>query len=190
VAVVGVLALQGDYEAHARAVTELGHEVRLVKRPSHLEDVAALILPGGESTTMLKLLASEELLEPLTSFGRSGRPLFGTCAGTILLATRVTAPEQASLALLDVDVERNAYGRQLDSFVAPLASDDPGLDGVEGVFIRAPAIRRVGPEVEVVASQGGLPVLVRQGPVWAATFHPEMTSDTRVLSRVLEDVAA
>jgi len=188
VAEVGVLALQGDYEAHARALAALGHRARLVKRPAHLDGAAALVLPGGESSSMLRLLATEELTEPLTAFCRSGRPVFGTCAGAILLAQRVTSPAQRSLGLLDIDIERNAYGRQQDSFVAPLRSDDPALDGVEGVFIRAPVIRRTGPEVEVLASHDGLPVLVRQGPIWAASFHPEMTDDARVLSTVLADL--
>jgi len=191
VRVVGVLALQGDHEAHARAVASTGRTQRLVKRPEHLEGCDALLLPGGESTTMLKLLHSEQLLEPVTDFCRTGRPVLGTCAGAILLARHVTGPEQQSLGALDIDVERNAYGRQLDSFIAPLTGQGRGmaLDGVEGVFIRAPVIRRVGDDVETYLEHDGLPVLVRQGNLWAATFHPEMSDDGRVLDVVLTDGA-
>lgn len=184
---VGVLALQGDHEAHARSAQAAGHETRLVKLPAHLEGCDALLMPGGESTTMLRLLRGEDMLEPLAAYCRSGRPVLGTCAGAILLAQSVSSPSQDSLGVLDIDVERNAYGRQLDSFIAPLEGVGAGaaLDGVEGVFIRAPVIRRVGPEVEVVLEHEGLPVLVRRGAVWAATFHPEMTDDRRVIDAVL-----
>lgn len=182
---VGVLALQGDYEAHSRSLSVLGHQAVEVKRPKHLTDVAALVLPGGESSTMLRLLASEDLLEPLAAFCRSGKPVFGTCAGAILLAKNVSGPDQPSLGLIDMDVERNGYGRQRDSFIAELAADDNALAGVEGVFIRAPIIRRTGPGVSVLLQHDGLPVLVRQGSVWAATFHPEMTTDGRIYQRVL-----
>ncbi len=182
---VGVLALQGDYAAHERAVAALGHRVRQVKAAAALESLDALLLPGGESTTMLKFLQGEELFEPLASFCRSGRPVFGTCAGAILLATEVTRPEQASLGIVDMTVERNAYGRQVDSFIARVEDAAPALRGVEAVFIRAPIIRRTGPGVEVLMRHDGHPVLVRQGAVYAATFHPEMTDDTRVLAAVL-----
>lgn len=188
---IGVLALQGDFAAHGKALAALGHEVCEVKRPEHLPGLDALVLPGGESSTMLRLLASEDLLEPLLAFCRGGRPVLGTCAGAILLARHVSAPEQPSLDLLDIDVERNAYGRQLDSFIAPLQGDDPELDGVEGVFIRAPIIRRCGPQTQVVLRHDGLPVLVRQGSLWAATFHPEMGQDgARVLAHVFSDAGA
>ncbi len=181
---VGVLAIQGDYAAHQRALSALGRESVRVKTPAHLEGVDALILPGGESTTMLKLLENEALFEPLAAACRSGMPVLGTCAGAILLAKHVSNPEQSSLGVLDISVERNAYGRQLDSFVTTLSSDG-SFDGVEAVFIRAPVIRSTGPDVEIVLEHEGDPVLVRCGPVWAATFHPEMTSDTRILSAVL-----
>ena len=182
---VGVLALQGDFAAHERAVAALGHRVRQVKCAAALESLDALLLPGGESTTMLKFLQDEQLLEPLADFCRSGRPVFGTCAGAILLASEVTSPAQTSLGIVDMSVERNAYGRQVDSFIAHIEDAVPALRGVEAVFIRAPRIRRVGPGVEVLMRHAGDPILVRQGPVYAATFHPEMTEDTRVLSVVL-----
>jgi len=139
--------------------------------------VAGLVIPGGESTTMLKLLRLEDLVEPLRRFA-ARRPVFGTCAGAILLAARVTHPEQESLGLLDIDVERNAYGRQLDSHVAVLEDAEGGP--LEAVFIRAPVIRRAGPEVRVLASYRGAPVLVEQGRHMAATFHPELSADGRV----------
>jgi 5'-phosphate synthase pdxT subunit len=187
---VGVLAIQGDFAAHARAIRALGHRARNVKAAEHLDGLQALVLPGGESTTMLKLLHEERLWEPLSVFCRSGRPVFGTCAGAILLAHRVSAPEQASLDVLDIDVERNAYGRQRDSFEAALDEPPPGAPGLVAVFIRAPVIRRTGPDVQVLARHGGHPVLVRRGPVWAATFHPEMSEDTRVLGAVLAEAGA
>jgi 5'-phosphate synthase pdxT subunit len=184
---VGVLSVQGDHAAHARAVASLGHRARRVKAPEHLAGLAALVLPGGESTTMLKLLQAEQLWEPLGAFCRSGRPVFGTCAGAILLAQRVSAPAQPALGVLDIDVERNAYGRQRDSFEAALDEPPPGMPGLCAVFIRAPVIRRTGRGVQVLARHGGHPVLVRCGPVWAATFHPELTDDTRVLQAVLDE---
>jgi len=189
VGTVGILALQGDVEAHAAAIGALGHVARPVKSARTLEAVEALVLPGGESTTMLKLLHDEALFAPLQEACRSGRPVFGTCAGTILLARHVTHPEQASLDALDIDVQRNAYGRQRDSFVTRLEGGPPGLDDLEAVFIRAPIIRRVGAQVEVVLRHREAPVLVRSGAVWAATFHPEMTSDRRLLARILEPLA-
>jgi 5'-phosphate synthase pdxT subunit len=187
---VGVLSVQGDFSAHARAVETLGHRARRVKAVEHLAGLAALLLPGGESTSMLKLLRGEGLWQPLADFCRSGRPVLGTCAGAILLASRVSAPEQPALGVLDIDVERNAYGRQRDSFETLLDEPPPGMPALEAVFIRAPVIRRTGPGVEVLARHGGLPVLVRDGPVWAATFHPELTADTRVLAAVLAGAGA
>lgn len=186
---VGVLALQGDYAAHGRMVAALGLAVCEVKQPEHLSGCDALLLPGGESSTMLKLLGSENLLEPVADFCRSGRPVLGTCAGAILLATGVTQLTQRGLGILDIDVERNAYGRQLDSTIMRIDGED-GWKDIEAVFIRAPVIRRSGPGVEVLLRRNHDPVLVRQGPVWAATFHPEMTSDTRLLRRVLASGAA
>lgn len=182
---VGVLALQGDVDAHARAVRALGHEPRKVKRVEHLHGCDALLLPGGETTTMLKLLDAEQLSAPLAEFCASGRPVFGTCAGAILLASEVTNPSQPSLGVLDISVERNAYGRQIDSFAALPDAAPAALAHASLVFIRAPVIRRVGPGVETVITHGGLPVLVRRGNVWAATFHPELTDDTTLLSLVL-----
>lgn len=183
---VGVLALQGDFAAHERAAAALGHESRRVKTAAHLEGLDALLLPGGESTTMLKFLQGEALLAPLAAFCRSGRPVFGTCAGAILLATEVTSPAQASLGILDMTVQRNGYGRQIDSFITTLGDGHADhFAGLTAVFIRAPVILRTGREVEVLLRHEGQAVLVRQGPVWAATFHPEMTEDTRVLAAVL-----
>ena len=186
---VGVLALQGDFAAHERAVAALGHRVRQVKTAAPLASLDALLLPGGESTTMLKFLEGEGLLAPLADFCRSGRPVFGTCAGAILLAKEVTSPAQVSLGIVDMSIERNAYGRQIDSFITRIEDAEPPLRGVEAVFIRAPRIRRTGPGVEVLMRHQGDPILVRQGPVYAATFHPEMTEDTRVLSVVLGGAA-
>ena len=183
---VGVLALQGDFAAHERAVAALGHRVRQVKSADTLTALDALLLPGGESTTMLKLLRDEGLWQPLADFCRSGRPVLGTCAGAILLAREVTAPAQESLGILDITVERNAYGRQVDSFITKLEDGPPALRNLEAVFIRAPVIRRTGAGVDVILRHGGHPVLVRQGSVCAATFHPEMTDDPRVLRFALQ----
>ncbi len=175
---VGVLALQGDFQAHERALTRAGAEAVEVRSAADLEGIEGLVIPGGESTTMMKLLNEEHLLDPLREFGRK-HPIFGTCAGAILLASGVVNSEQASLGLMDIDVERNAYGRQLDSRVARLQPQ--GLEGeLEAVFIRAPIIRRVGEDTKVLASYQGDPVLVEQGRHLAATFHPELTDDSRV----------
>lgn len=182
---VGVLALQGDYGAHGRMVEALGLGVREVRQASELLDCDALLLPGGESSTMIKLLAKEALTEPVRNFCRSGKPVLGTCAGAILLASAVTGPSQESLGILDIDIERNGYGRQRDSSIEQL-DGDASWGHTEAVFIRAPVIRRVGDGVEVLLRRGDDPVLVRSGPVWAATFHPEMTADTGLLKRVLE----
>ena len=181
---IGILALQGDFEAHARALARLGAEPVFVRTAADLDNIDGLIIPGGESTTMLKLLHAENLLAPLAAFGRR-RPIFGTCAGAILLAAGVSHPDQEALGLLDIDVERNAYGRQIDSRVAQLAPEaefaartHPGE--MEAVFIRAPVIRRVGPAARILARYQGDPVLVEQGPHLVATFHPELTADSRV----------
>lgn len=187
---VGVLALQGDFAAHAAAVERAGAEPVLVRDAEQLEDLDGLVIPGGESTTMLKLLHYDGLMEPLARFGRE-KPIFGTCAGAILLASEVTRPNQESLALIDIGVERNGYGRQLDSRVADIDPEPefeqrsrPGK--LEAVFIRAPIIRRVGPETKVLARYQGDPVLVEQGRHLVATFHPELTPDARVHSYFLE----
>jgi 5'-phosphate synthase pdxT subunit len=175
---IGVLAIQGDYEAHAIALTESGATASLVKKPEQLATVEALVLPGGESTTMLKFLERNGLFEALLAFAQQ-KPVFGTCAGSILLAKEVLNPTQRSLGLLDMAVERNAYGRQIDSAILVEQTSLPG-GPLEMVFIRAPRIVSVGPEVEVLASREGFPVLVRQGRLMAATFHPELSADRRV----------
>ena len=185
---VGVLALQGDFAAHRRALARLGAASVAVRKPADLAGVDALVLPGGESTAMLRGMDRDRLEEPLADFIRSGRPVLGTCAGAILLARRVRNPPQRSFGALDIDVERNGYGTQLDSFSAPLEAEAP-LTGLLGVFIRAPRIRRVGPDVRVLAREHGEPVLVRHGPIWAATFHPELTDDDRVLHAWLGEPA-
>jgi 5'-phosphate synthase pdxT subunit len=175
---VGVLALQGDFEAHRRALERAGAEAVEVRSAADLENIQGLVIPGGESSTMMKLLEEEKLLDPLRQFGKQ-RPVFGTCAGAILLASEVANPSQASLGLMDIDVERNAYGRQLDSRIARLQTS--GIEGdFEAVFIRAPIIRRVGRQANVLATYQGDPVLVEQGQYLAATFHPELTDDSRV----------
>jgi 5'-phosphate synthase pdxT subunit len=185
---IGVLALQGDYEAHARALTQAGAEVSEVRTVSELNAVDGLVIPGGESTTMLKLLDREQLFEPLRQFGRQ-KPIFGTCAGAILMATHVENPSQPSLALVDITVQRNAYGRQLDSRVATLLGQ-PFADRLEAVFIRAPIIRKSEPGVRVLAEYNGDPVLVEQGRHLVATFHPELTADRRVHGYFVEKVKA
>ncbi len=179
---VGVLALQGDFEAHERALARAGADPVQVRTAEQLKAVDALVIPGGESTTMLKLLREEGLFHPLVEFGRE-KPVFGTCAGAILLANEVSNPPQESLSLMDIGVERNGYGRQLDSRIVKL---DP--DGLEAVFIRAPIIRRVGEGARVLAEYGGDPVLVEQGRHMVATFHPELTADSRVHSMFLDKV--
>ena len=174
--VVGVLALQGDYERHVRALEAVGAHAVEVRTAAELEATDGLVIPGGESTTMLKILHRESLFEPLRAYG-GAKPIFGTCAGAILLAAHVTSPEQQSLGLMDIDVQRNGYGRQLDSRVVTLPST---LGDLEAVFIRAPIIRVAGPAVTVLATYNGDPVLAEQGRHLVATFHPELTADPRV----------
>jgi 5'-phosphate synthase pdxT subunit len=183
---VGVLALQGDFQAHRRALERAGAEAVEVRTAGELEGVEGLIIPGGESTTMMKLLEEEKLLDPLRDFGKR-RPIFGTCAGAILMARGVGNPPQPSLGLMDIEVERNAYGRQLDSRIAHLNAQ--GMDGgLEAVFIRAPIIRRVGKDAKVLASYESDPVLVEQGRHLAATFHPELTDDARIHLMFLQKI--
>jgi pyridoxal 5'-phosphate synthase pdxT subunit len=182
--VIGVLALQGDYEAHARVLERLGAEVRLIRKPEHLDKIDALVIPGGESTTFLKFLEQGGFLEKLRKFVRV-KPTLGTCAGAILLAKEVANPPQVSLGALDIGITRNAYGRQVDSSIRT-APCELGGDPLEMVFIRAPKITRVGKDVEVLARENGAPVLVRQGKVMAATFHPELTDDERVHAAFLQ----
>ena len=176
--VIGVLALQGAFDAHAKALTALGVTAKLVRTPSELNNLDGLIIPGGESTTFLKFLERDGFLDSLQSFVET-TPTFGTCAGAILLAKNVENPPQKSLAALDITVERNAYGRQIDSAII---SEPTKLSGgpLEMVFIRAPRITHTGPDVETLATRDNFPVLVRQGHLLAATFHPELSSDPRV----------
>jgi len=178
---IGVLALQGDFDAHRKRLEELGAQVVLVKKPSQLDEIDGLIIPGGESSTFLKLLGKAGFAE-LKEFVRM-KPTFGTCAGAILLAKEVENPAQTGLGALDIGIRRNAYGRQLESSIREgLFLGTP----IEMVFIRAPKIERLGPQVEVLATQGNDPVVVRQGKTMAATFHPELTDDTRVHQSFLD----
>jgi 5'-phosphate synthase pdxT subunit len=183
-----VLSLQGDFERHGVALAALGAEPVLVSRPEQLRDLEALVMPGGESTTMLRLLEATGLRAPLEAFVKS-RPVLGTCAGLVLLAKEAGELPAPTLGLLDVSVERNAYGRQIDSFSCPL--EVPALGGpFDAVFIRAPRIRRVGPDVEVVArAADGEPVAVRAGRVAGLAFHPELTPDRRFHRWFLAEVA-
>lgn len=176
--ILGVLALQGAYDAHSKTLQRLGATPRLVRLPSDLEGLDGLIMPGGESTTMLRFLEQRGFFEVLKDFVHS-TPTFGTCAGVILLAKDVVHPAQKSLGALDITVERNAYGRQIDSIILQTESKLPGAP-LEMVFIRAPRITRTGKEVEILASRNDDPVLVREGHLLAATFHPELGHDTRV----------
>jgi 5'-phosphate synthase pdxT subunit len=184
--IIGVLALQGAYEAHARMLRQLGAEPRLVRTPDQLAGLDGLIMPGGESTTMLKFLERNGFFDVLQDFVRS-TPTFGTCAGAILLATDVENPPQRSLCVLPMTVERNAYGRQIDSTILETETSLPG-GPLEMVFIRAPRIRSTAPEIETLASRDGSPTLVRSGHLMAATFHPELSNDTRVHQLFLDTV--
>lgn len=184
---VGVLALQGDFEAHERALQRAGADVLQVRTPADLDAVQALVIPGGESTTMLKLLNETGLKEPLRQFA-AAKPVFGTCAGAILLAREVVNPVQESLGLMDITVERNAYGRQLDSRIVHLPAKGFAGGELEAVFIRAPIIRSAGKSTEVLAEYGGTPVLVEQGRHVVSTFHPELTGDIRIHQHFLSKI--
>jgi len=186
---IGILAVQGDYEAHARVLDRLGIEYLLVRTPEDAANVDAMILPGGESTTMLKFLKEEGLEAPLRELEAQGGAFLGTCAGAILLAREVRGPAQASLGFADLVVSRNAYGRQLASEVRN-ASSKLKPEPLEMVFIRAPIIEETGPGVEVLACDQGRPVLVRQGNLLIATFHPELTDDTTVHEYFLKMAAS
>jgi pyridoxal 5'-phosphate synthase pdxT subunit len=178
---IGVLGLQGDVREHARALERAGATPMVVRRPDEIDAVDGVVLPGGESTTIGKLLDRFELLEPLRTRARAGMPLYGTCAGMILMAIEIEGPQGAPhrLGVMDIAVRRNAYGRQVDSFEADL--DITGLDApLRAAFIRAPVVERVGSRVEVLAALDDRPVLVRQGHLLASSFHPEMTGDARV----------
>jgi pyridoxal 5'-phosphate synthase pdxT subunit len=179
---IGVLALQGAFREHAEALDALGVDVSFVRRPEHLSALDALVLPGGESTTISKLLVANGLVEPLRERLADGLPVLGTCAGMILLAAEVLdgRPDQLSFGAIDIAVRRNGYGRQVDSFEADLAVADLGGPPLRAVFIRAPVVERVGEGVEVLARVDDRPVLVRQGPVTVAAFHPELTDDDRL----------
>ncbi|HYK42912.1 MAG TPA: pyridoxal 5'-phosphate synthase glutaminase subunit PdxT [Thermoanaerobaculia bacterium] len=186
---IAVLALQGDFEAHRRALDRIGVDSFEARRPDELEHARGLVIPGGESTTLWKFFELAPWEDAISRFAASGRPVLGTCAGAIVLAREVTNPRQKSLGLIDLVVERNAYGRQADSFVGTV--DAPSLGGaLPAVFIRAPRIRSVGPGVEVLATRDGEPVLARQGNVLVATFHPELTQDDRVERLAFENAAS
>jgi pyridoxal 5'-phosphate synthase pdxT subunit len=181
---IGVLALQGDFDAHRKRLEELGAKVIFVKKPEQLDEIDGLVIPGGESSTLLKLLGKAGF-EKLKDFVRA-KPTFGTCAGAILLANEVENPKQASLGVLDITIRRNAYGRQVDSSIR---EGQFQTRPIEMVFIRAPKIERVGEHVEVIAKEGNDPVLVRQNKTLAATFHPELSDDRRVHQLFLDLVS-
>lgn len=177
---VGVLALQGDFEKHVQALDRLGVPAVEVREKSQLENIDGLIIPGGESTTIGKLLVRYGLIEPVKTFAQKGKPIFGTCAGAILLAKEIEGSTQDRIGVLDIAVKRNAYGRQIESFEADIFIPKIGELPVRGVFIRAPMIKHIEDGVEVLARFGDSPVLVKQGKILAATFHPELTKDTRI----------
>jgi 5'-phosphate synthase pdxT subunit len=183
---IGVLAIQGDYEAHKARLEQLGAKVTLVRKPEQLDAIDGIVIPGGESSTFLNFLTEHGFLEKLRDFVRT-KPTFGTCAGAILLARQVENPPQQSLNVLDIRIRRNAYGRQIDSSIREVRTK-LGDKPLEMVFIRAPKIMRTGKGVEVLATSGGDPVLVRQGKTMAATFHPELSEDTRVHQEFLKMV--
>jgi 5'-phosphate synthase pdxT subunit len=185
---IGILAIQGDVDAHRGALDRLGVAAARVRSEKDLGSVDALILPGGESTTLSKGLARVGLYEPIRAFAQAGRPILGTCAGAILLAREVENHPVPTLGLLDMVAVRNAYGTQVDSFAAFAESE--ALPDLRCVFIRAPQLRRPGPEVEVLARVDGWPVLVRQGRILASTFHPELTEETRVHALLLQAAEA
>ncbi len=177
--------MQGDFEAHCKALERAGAQAVEIRTAAELNSVDALVIPGGESTTMLKLLDIEGLFQPLADFG-AHKPIFGTCAGAILLATEVLNPGQSSLGLIDMSVERNGYGRQIDSRIAQI---DVAGQPAEAVFIRAPIIRRVGSQVKVLAEYQGTPVLAEQGRHMVATFHPELSENNVVHRRFIDKIS-
>jgi 5'-phosphate synthase pdxT subunit len=183
---IGVLALQGSFALHAAALRKLGVEAVEVRRTPALEGLDGLIIPGGESSTMLKFLVEEGLFDPLVAFHRSGGALYGTCAGAILLARDVQNPAQESLGLLDVEIQRNGYGRQLESHLGACPCPELGEPDLPLVMIRGPVISDIGPGVQVLAAWRGAPAFVRDGRVLATTFHPELTEDTRIHAYFLE----
>jgi 5'-phosphate synthase pdxT subunit len=177
---IGILAIQGDVEAHSRALERAGGRPVTVRREKDLDGLDGLVLPGGESTTIAKGLERLGLYEPLEAFAAAGRPVLGTCAGAVLLAREVENHPVRSLGLIDVVAVRNAYGTQVDSFSTEADTTSEGLEGLRCVFIRAPRLQRPGEAVQVLARVDGWPVWVRQGRVMATTFHPELTSDSRI----------
>jgi len=187
---IGVLALQGAFHSHQALLERIGHSTLQVRTPADLERVEALVMPGGESTTMSRLLSTSELFGPLARRLDEGMPAFGTCAGMILLASEVLdgRPDQRSFGMIDIAVRRNGYGRQLDSFETDLHVPGLGLDAdrFHGVFIRAPKVTRVGPDVEILAEHAGIPVLLRHGPITVASFHPELADDPRLHAQFLD----
>jgi 5'-phosphate synthase pdxT subunit len=187
---VGVLALQGAYAAHAACLRSLGAEAREVRTPDDLADIDALVLPGGESTTMSMLLESAGLFDPLAARLGDGMPALGTCAGMILLGAEILdgRADQRCFAAIDISVRRNAFGRQLDSFEADLPLDALDGDPFRAVFIRAPFVERAGPDVEVMATVDDHPVLCRQGEVTVAAFHPELSHDLRLHDHFLKGI--
>lgn len=184
---IGVLALQGDFDAHARALEEVESRAVPCRLPSHLAELDGLVIPGGESSALLTLMARDGMFQALKAFAET-KPVFGTCAGCILLARRVRQPEQISFGALDVTVERNAYGRQVDSVIEKSPTTLPG-GLLETVYIRAPRIVEIGPEVDILAARDRAPTLVRQHHILAATFHPELSADRRV-HRLFRDIVA
>jgi 5'-phosphate synthase pdxT subunit len=187
---IGVLALQGAFATHAEVLRGLGAEAREVRVPAHLDGVDALVLPGGESTTMSLLLDSSGLRDPVADRLADGLPALGTCAGMILLASNVLdgRHDQRSFGVVDIDVRRNAFGRQVDSFESDLDVDGLAGGAFHAVFIRAPVVERAGTDVDVLATVDGKPVLVRHGPLVAAAFHPELSDDDRIHQLFLEGV--
>lgn len=179
-AIVGVLAFQGAYSLHKKVCESLGYSVLEIRTSGELESCSHLMIPGGESTTFLRLLEYHDLSESLRNHALSGKPMLATCAGLILLSTEVTSPAQKSMGLLDASIERNAYGRQLDSFETELQIPVLGPDSFHGVFIRAPIIKSVGKKVEILARHSENPVFIRRGNILATTFHPELSGDTRL----------
>jgi len=185
---IGILAVQGDFAMHGKMLDRLAAPWRLIKHATELDAVSGLIMPGGESTTMLKIFELEGMGAAIKEFAARGKPIYGTCAGAILLSKEVLNPAQEKLGLIDITIERNAYGRQIDSSVQTGKCPDLADHPVEMVFIRAPIIRRVGDGVRVLGRCGELPVLVEQGNVLAGTFHPELTTDATVHRYFLQKV--
>jgi 5'-phosphate synthase pdxT subunit len=185
---IGVLALQGAFHSHQALLADLGHPSVQVRTPAQLEHVDALVMPGGESTTMSRLLDTSELFDPLADRLAAGMPAFGTCAGMILLATEIIdgRADQRPFGAIDIAVRRNGYGRQLDSFETDLDIPGLGTGRFHGVFIRAPKVVRVGVDVEILAEHDGVPVLLRHGAITVASFHPELANDARLHAQFLD----